>query len=356
MAAPTVNLPEVRQARCVRYRFRYSACNRCADSCPPGALTPGEEGVELDVTRCSGCGLCLSACPTAVFHLPSFPISVLAKPVEKQLSIACTPSGQAGDVLIPCLGDVDPALLASLAMRGIALTLHGTGHCVECTHAPQGGGRVEALLAAMQELDDASPEKWAMPRVEQAQSGPGFRADRRQLFRRFSNRAVESIRNESDRGVLTPECAIRAAAHFVPPRRQLAERLLERFDVLPDESLLPLLFDVAVVEQGEGPCTGCDACARVCPTGALKLSEIDAKWTLQFHSGQCVGCGVCVEACGAEALTLQYRWQRESDMPAVLHALRRYRCQGCGRFFVGLEEDHCPVCQDDEESFATIFG
>lgn len=356
MAVSIGNLPEIRNQRCVRYRFRYSACSRCADSCPPGALTPGEEGVELDVTRCSGCGLCLSACPTAAFHLPSFPISALAKPVEKQLAIACTTSGLTGDVLIPCLGDIDPALLASLAMRGIALTLRGTSHCVECTHAPQGGERVEALLAAMQELAEASPEKWTAPTVEQTQSGSGFRADRRQLFRSFSNRAVESIRKDTDQGEVIPESAIRAAAHFVPPRRQLAEQLLERFDVLPVESLLPLLFGVAVVEQGDGHCSGCDACARVCPTGALKLSEIDSQWALQFHSGQCVGCGVCIEACGAEALTLRHRWQREGDIPTVLHELHRYRCQGCGRYFVGLEEDICPVCKDDQDSFATIFG
>ncbi len=356
MAVSTENLPEIRNQRCVRYRFRYSACSRCADSCPPGALTPGEEGVELDVARCSGCGLCQSACPAAAFHLPSFPISALAKPVEKQLAIACKPSGLAGDVLIPCLGEVDAALLASLAMRGIALTLRGTGHCAECTHAPQGGEHVEALLVAIQELDDATPAKWTVPTVEQRQSGPGFRADRRQLFRRFSNRAVESIRNETDKGEVIPERAIRAAAHFVPPRRQLAERLLERLDVLPDESLLPLLFGVAVVEQGDGHCTGCDACARVCPTGAMKVSEIESQWTLHFRSGQCVGCGVCIEACGAEALTLRQRWQRAGDNPTVLHELRRYRCQGCGRYFIGLEEDSCPVCQDDEESFATIFG
>lgn len=356
MAVSIGNLPEIRNQRCVRYRFRYSACSRCADSCPPGALTPGEEGVELEVTRCSGCGLCLSSCLTAAFHMPSFPISALTKPAEKQLAIACTPSGVVGDVLTPCLGDVDTALLASLAMRGIALTLRGTGHCVACSHAPQGGERVEVLLAAMQELTEASPAKWIAPTVEQMQSGPGFRADRRQLFRRFSNRAVESVRNDADKGEVIPESAIRAAAHFVPPRRQLAERLLERLDGLPDESLLPLLFGVAVVEPGNGYCTGCDACARVCPTGALKVSEVESQWTLQLRSGHCVGCGVCIEACGASALVMRYRWQREGDNPTVLHELRRYRCHGCGRYFIGLEEDSCPVCQDDEESFATIFG
>lgn len=349
------NLPEIRNSRCVRYRFRYSTCTRCADNCPAEALTPGEEGVELDVNRCSGCGLCVPACPTATFHLPSFPTSALAKPAEKQLVVACTPSGQAGDVLVPCLGDIDPALLASLGMRHIAVTLHGTEHCRACAHAPHGSERFEMLLTAMQEVDGTGPEKWIAPVVDATQSRP-HRADRRQLFRRFSNRAVESIRSDMESEEVVPESAIRAAAHFVPARRALAERLLERLERLPEESLLPLLFDVAAIVPGDGSCTGCDVCARVCPTGALKVAEAESEWLLLFRAGQCVGCGVCIEACGPGALTLQHHWQPEGEEPALLHELRRYRCQGCGRFFVGLEEDKCPVCQDDEDSFSRIFG
>lgn len=356
MAVSIGNLPELRNPRCVRYRFRYSACRRCADNCPPGALTPGEEGVELDATRCSGCGLCAATCPTAAFHLPSFPSTALAKPQETSLAVACNPSGQEGELRIPCLGDIDPALLASLAFRGIAVTLRGAGHCSECAHAPHGGERVTALLAAMQELAAVAPAKWVSPVMEDAQREAGHRADRRQLFRRFTNRAVESLRSETVEEAI-PESAIRAAAHFVPARRQLAEYLLERIDGLPDESLLPPLFGVAAVEPEAGRCTGCEACARVCPTGALKISEVEARWVLLFGSAQCVGCGVCIEACGADALALQHHWRPQSDEPTPLHALHRYRCERCGRFFVGLEvEGSCPVCQDDEESFDAIFG
>lgn len=356
MAVSIGDLPELRNQRCVRYRFRYSACTRCADNCPPGALTPGEEGVELDATRCSGCGLCVASCPTAAFHLPSFPTAALAKLQEKTLAFVCNPSGQEGEVSIPCLGDIDPALLASLAFRGIAVTLRGTGHCSECVHAPHGGERVAALLAAMQELKEVATAEWIAPTVEKTHSSSDYRADRRRLFRRFISRAVESIRNETDYEVVIPESAIRAAAHFVPARRKLAERLFERLDALPEESLLPPLFGVAAMVPGAVHCTGCEACARVCPTGALKVAEAESEWLLLFRAGQCVGCGVCIEACGADALVLQHRWQPDDKEPVVLHELRRYRCQGCGRFFVGLEQDGCPVCQDDEDSFANIFG
>ncbi|HEX9803282.1 MAG TPA: 4Fe-4S dicluster domain-containing protein [Gammaproteobacteria bacterium] len=355
MSTAIGNLPELRNQRCVRFRFRYSACTRCADSCPAGALAPGEEGVELDATRCRGCGLCAAACPTATFHLPAFPTAALARPQEKALAVACSPSGQEGDVRIPCLGDIDPALLASLAMRGIAVTLRGAGQCAGCANAPHGGERVEALLAAMLLLGDDAPEKWCPPGIETGEAGPAHRADRRQLFRRFTNRAVESVR--SDRALeAVPESAIRAAAHFVPPRRQLAEHLLARFAAVPEGPALAQLLDIATLTPRHGRCTGCEACARVCPTGALKIAEVESRWALAFRAEQCVGCGVCIEACGADALALQHQWQPQGEAPAPLHELRRYRCEGCGRFFVGLEVDNCPVCRDDEESFNAIFG
>ncbi|MCW9089163.1 MAG: 4Fe-4S dicluster domain-containing protein [Gammaproteobacteria bacterium] len=350
------DLPELRNSRCVRYRFRYSQCSRCADSCPPGALTPGEEGMELDVTRCSGCGLCVPACPVGAFHQPAFPAAALAKPADKQLSVACKPSGEEGDLRIPCLGDIEPALLASLAVRKIAVTLRGVGHCAECANAPQGGEALQSLLVGMEALAESAPAHWSAPVVGGNVGGTGYRADRRQLFRRFSNRAVQSIRDEG--GVEeVPEQAIRAAAHFVPARRQLAERVLERLDGIDAGSPLPALFGVAAVAPITGRCTGCEACARVCPTGALKIDEAQSRWALRFRAVQCVDCGVCIEACGPEALQLEPRWHPESvESDSSLHELGRYRCESCGRFFIGLENGSCPVCRDDEENFDAIFG
>lgn len=349
------NLPVIRAPLCVRYRFRYSACTRCSDGCPAGALAVGDEGVTIDAALCSGCGLCAVACPTATFHFPSFPTSALVRPQAKALTLSCSPCGQEGDLRIPCLGDIEAPLLAGLALHGVSVTLLGADHCASCGNAPQGGARVESLLAGMRMLGEYSPEKWCAPTIAGMSANTDHQADRRQLFRRLTNRAVETMRGDRALEEI-PEKAIRAAAPFVPPRRRLAEQLLERLAPLPDDSLLSLLLGVADVEQGEGLCTGCDVCARVCPTGALRVLEAQSRWELLYRSSQCVGCGVCIEACAADALRLQHRWRREGEGPTALQTLHRYRCERCGRFFIGLDNDNCPVCQDDQDSFAAIFG
>lgn len=353
MAVALTNLPQVRNERCVRFRFRYSACDRCARSCPPGALDLGAEGANIDPALCSGCGLCAAACPTAAFHLPRFPTAALLRPERDTLTVACAPCGEKADVHVPCIGAIDLALLASLARRGVAVTVRGSGHCTGCANAPAGAERVESLISALDELGQADAQGWRAPAFESGAAPAPHRADRRQLFRRWTNRAVAGVREEAHSATV-PDSAIRPAAHFVPPRRKLADRLLDG-PALSEASAVPELFGVATLYAGSGQCTGCDACTRVCPTGALKEAEADC-WELLFRSSQCVGCGVCIEACGAGALRLEPRWEPQPETPTVLHRLLRYRCQGCGRFFVGLEEDACPVCQDDQDSFDAIFG
>jgi len=60
-------------------------------------------------------------------------------------------------------------------------------------------------------------------------------------------------------------------------------------------------------------CIGCESCARVCPTGAMKMIKIEvpnpknpgkkkiAKYPVINHQ-RCVYCGLCVDICPTEAL------------------------------------------------------
>jgi ferredoxin len=72
-------------------------------------------------------------------------------------------------------------------------------------------------------------------------------------------------------------------------------------------------------------CTGCDACARICPDGALALDGPPREAYLGIPD-RCSGCGLCVDICEAGALRLV------SHGPATPWrlALDPDRCRICG--------------------------
>lgn len=358
-----VNLiPEVRADRCTRYHYRYSDCSRCADQCPHQALTLSDEGVSVDSGSCTGCALCAASCPTNVFRATNLPLVAIAKPASTSLNIVCTPSDLASDeedVRVPCLGAIDVALFASLGLRGVDVTLRGSGHCEQCSHAPHGGDRLQALLDTLEEIaifnqQDDSP-RLLLEDVTESSGMDQRRAGRRQLFRRWLAKGAEAAQGSAQHGVEIPASAIRYAADFIPTRRQLAEKVVQQLGKPLSDEMIGLTWGMAYVTVGDNGCTGCEACARVCPTGALKVSE-DDDWKLLTTAAKCVGCGVCIEACTTNSIELHHGWQPGDTPLLALHTLRRHRCQECGRYFVGLDDETCPVCSDDTDSFSAIFG
>ena len=40
------------------------SCGSCADSCPAGAISEGDQHYEIDADKCISCGTCVDTCPT----------------------------------------------------------------------------------------------------------------------------------------------------------------------------------------------------------------------------------------------------------------------------------------------------
>ncbi|MEW5888741.1 MAG: 4Fe-4S binding protein [Pseudomonadota bacterium] len=360
----TLASPEIHALRCVRYRYRYSACRRCADACPFDAIALTDAGVQVDPARCRNCALCTSACRTGALMPPNLArIDILKRCLGRaRVIFACAPSGAAADEHVPCLGALDAAMLAYLGKRGIEVELRGTVHCAECPQGEVGAQALAAHLEGRAALQDAHPgEQWTALLVGDEEKGVSrrhrdFQPGRRQLFRRLVGRGVDQALEAATPPQASPEAqAIRAGAWHLPEMRELLQIVCQDNGAtarpVPAHSSLPLGH-----MRLEGACTACEACFRVCPTGAIQIREDDATWQLAFSPDRCVGCGVCLEACQPRALAAAERIPPDGG-EVVWRRLAKQRCSRCDRYFVStVPASTCPVCADDEDAFGAIFG
>ena len=353
----------------MRYRYRYSECARCADACPHQAIELADSGASLVAGKCQNCALCVSACHTGAWSAAGFkPIDILRLAIKAEhLSIACAPSGMPADVIVPCLGNLDACTLAYLEKRLVSVSLLGVGHCVECAHAPEGEEQLATNLDALAGLRRAAaPETWRETSISNASAAatslkaPRFVAGRRHLFRRLIGRGVDDlVSGEASEGPpkLVPDKAIRAGGHALTEQRELLQIVATRKDGQPfrvaRHEALPA-FDLTLAPG----CTLCQACFRVCPTGAIRIIENPGDWALVFQRDRCVACGVCLEVCQLRVLDATVQMDLTPDQPArPLISQAKQRCERCDRFFVSPRvEETCLVCRDDQDAFSAIFG
>lgn len=362
-----LTLPEFRATRCVRYRYRYSECSRCREACPHEAVTLSEDGAAIDPAHCQNCALCVAACPTEAWVAENLPRIELLKQAtgRSAFSFACAPSQAVGDARVPCLGAVDAPMLAYLASRDVSVELKGDWHCGDCPHGEKGAAMLDFAREGLERMragmggENWPPVVLAEPGETGKEAVAQVNASRRQLFRRFAGRAVAEVSRLDAplQQAPVPIKAVRVAAPFSTVRRELVQAIWPREGegALPFDAALPF----AEVKLNPG-CTACEACARVCPTGALAIRESQVRWELAFQFNRCVGCGVCLEACQpgvldfAESVPLSGGRSKEG---VVLRALDKRRCTRCDRFFITSgTETLCPVCNGDDQDFASIFG
>jgi ferredoxin len=96
-------------------------------------------------------------------------------------------------------------------------------------------------------------------------------------------------------------------------------------------------------------CTACGVCARICPTGALKLiAGEDNTYQLAFTSAACIACDACVQLCEPAALmrtTATLDEVLSSEVVALRSGTLR-ACTKCGaKFAAETGSELCSVCE-----------
>ncbi len=324
---------------CAHARNRRTACTRCLDVCPTGAITPGKDSVAISAEICAGCGSCAAVCPTgaARYALPP------AEAVGARIRAALT-----------------------------AFRAAGGEHPVLLFHAEQG----EALIDALARHGDGLPARVIPVRVNEvtqidlsilaAATAWGAAGLRLLLPARRPEGAEGVLRNIETLNAVTRGLGLgeRAAAIETDDPFSVGEALAGlRLKALwkPDESLplgaprevalralralhvasgsaiptlpLPALAGFGAAQVKAEDCTLCLACTMVCPVGAFRANPDRPELT--FLEDACVQCGLCAATCPEKVITLEPRlnFAPEAREPQLVKREEPMPCNRCGKPF-----------------------
>lgn len=303
-------------ARCSRYFT--SGCTLCVDACPRDAILLTDVSVSVS-DGCHGCGICATVCPAGAFSGVGMPTHALSVVLDEEARIQCDLAQEIDrsceDVSVPCLGALDPELLAARAMSTeVTLT---SGPCERC---PIGHPEtVHRGVERARSIVHASGGTGQIRR-EEAQFTDG-KAERRRPAGALSRR-----------GVFATETYVK------PMDKSPRQHLLEA-------AALPALPQVTASEG----CTGCNACGEVCPAGALRMQNGD----LVFRPAACVGCAECVRVCPEDVLGLELvgtgRFPRRIASPVA------ETCSRCKFNLSPGESELCHRCRSRLDLSASIW-
>ena len=308
---------------CVRGRSGFTACNRCIQACPAGAITGLAERVEVDPYLCQGGGICATVCPGGAMRY-AYPdvedaISRLRRLIETYRA-----AGGRTPVLLVHEADVPPALddLPGNVLPYPVEEIGSVGMEFWLSAVAFGSGSVQ--LAPPARLTGAARNALDVQLSDAAAllEGLGF---------------PPSVGWRDEDPPIMPQ--IRAAAYSaMGDKREILflalDHLVSEAADVPPVVTLPATVALGEILVDPEKCTLCVSCATVCPRGAVTADE--ERPMLLFFESRCVQCGLCEQACPERAIRLQPRLVTDHDTRIrrrILHEEPPFECVRCGKPF-----------------------
>lgn len=285
------------RSRCLRVRFNESSCSHCQTVCPTAAIAL-EQGLEIKEDTCSGCLLCTSVCPSGALELSAdflASVSQLSKVPEPVLG--CCRTKEQANGWLACLGGLSDEHLLYLSHRLNGTLTLNLSRCAECPNSsmlPLLQARLDTLVSgASCSIKTADTADAVRHREENV--------DRRSFFKSFRTSLFQTAAVVMTAGVQEIERRSDYTSKRVPERRELLKRVLPLVDQQTKETLERRFLGKISFNEA---CTACQACAAICPTGALIKNREQPDNPPLFTAADCTACGLCVVFCMDQALTL----------------------------------------------------
>lgn len=322
--------------RCVFIRNWHSKCKSCLSACQHEAVRRSLGRLSIDSDACTDCGACATACPVSAM-LTTAPN---ASDIVRQARVSAERNGGSAAficarnaerinvdaervVVLPCLDYLDEYLIAgmfALDFKRVVLFDCGCEGCdVDCEqpYFEETIRSAEHLLElwkvpGMLKVLDEVPETLILdkPRAK----GAAIKTDRREAFKQtgasalgYAWRSVASAlgslagdapEDENRQIVVSPDERYDPASYRSVRLLNMLDRIGER----PYGATVESRF-WASVDIDPNACKHCGACARMCPTQALRYAVDDeSRATLVFQPSLCVNCRLCKDSCISHTL------------------------------------------------------
>ena len=333
-AKQELRLPRIIGERCVHARIENASCTRCVEACPRNAWLLDDEMLSIDTGQCDGCGLCAPACTEgALAHEHQLLVRYQR---DRRVALgACERAGLDDTTgVIPCLHSLGLSDLLQLYKQGCTSIMATCGDCNDCGRKP--AARLETVMRhvnsilmsrelPLMRLQTLPPGHW-LTLLEQTCS--------EESSRRFSRRGFlgQAVKGGFLGGVRLAGLSPPDQDEFMPPGK-----------LLPVGSVGGLMPAVPFIDTTR--CSGCDACANLCPHGAISLDTDEYTACYNIDARNCTGCGICGDVCEQQAVSVTY--MAPSYQTTV--KLRPARCKRCGVAYHPPAEQHddtglCRIC------------
>lgn len=349
-------VPDLITKYCINRKMRREKCRECSRICGENAISFSKNELPLlDKDSCSGCNLCVEACPSKAFmprnmkYLRNYQKALAKRP----LVIGCFENGDNVNIKFPCLYSTSYEFLLALILGygGEEINIY-TGDCEECTYKKGYKPFYERLDRAK---DFASRIK-KLPEIKEIEEFEENPLDekpvsRRDLFKMFREETTKSTRD------IAGELLNREKPSPLPEDRKLLIEILKESEIKFEKDM-PLPFKFWDLNE---KCNGCRMCSNVCPHKAWdkKVIRETDEIELRHFPWLCFGCGLCERYCPKNALqesTYEGKVFAE-NVYFVKKRLEKIKCSKCGVKFVKEKESSqelCPACVKKERRKAQI--
>ncbi len=322
---------------CAHGRSGITACTRCLDTCPAGAITSLAERIEVDPLLCQGAGSCASVCPSGAIRYGYPALGDTLDGLRTLLQGYRTAGGavprllvhdgEAGQAWLEAHGAELPESLLPVAVEEVG----SLGLDSWLGALAYGAADVAVLLPPTTPTSVRSALEAQVGVAEALLTGLGYGPGRVRLLSPEALAAALA-------GPAPEPVAVAATYAGANEKRAM---IFWALDHLHDHAPAPRpMLDLpagapfGTAQVDDRTCTLCLSCVSICPGHALQDGYDQPQ--VNFIEGNCLQCGLCTRVCPENAIWISPRMlfnPEARSRPRVLYEEPPFHCISCGKPF-----------------------